>query len=539
MIKIKIIRLFFVALLFFLITGIPYFYGWWISTPSIQFTGFVYNHEDEVQYFSFARQALEGKLLFEDRYTTEPHPRILINWFWWGTGQLMKWTGWEIPVSFQAYRFLILLVFIGTLFVFLGRYLEGNLRWMGLVLILWGGGFGGIVRIFRKSLNIIPNGYDFDVWLMESHAFLSMMVSPIYNLAVALMLLVYLFFLKGMENQQNRNFALAGLFSLLLLFFHPFEFGVVFPVLMFTAILLWLSNWKRNKSAFWGITLFLLISLPGLIYNYYLSRQPVWGEVMNQMALITPDPLQIGFCFGLPFFLTLITFRGLPSLKKVNPTQALLFSWAVVGFFLLYLPVKFQWHLINGWQVPLYILALKGLEERILPYVKEKLTHLSNWKERKLKVISYTLIFLFASITPCYVIQAKIKNTKTHFGQLPYYLHSEELAAINWLRAHSQSGVAILSGPEMGNILPGWTGNKVFVGHYCITPKYEEKIKIVKGFWDQNNVFPDRMDWLRKQGVRYIYRGVEEKGIGSYDPGQEVSIKKVFSINRSMIFKVE
>ena len=47
------------ALLFFFVSGIPYFYGWLISTPEVHFSGFVHNHEDHLQYFSLAKQAQE------------------------------------------------------------------------------------------------------------------------------------------------------------------------------------------------------------------------------------------------------------------------------------------------------------------------------------------------------------------------------------------------------------------------------------------------------------------------------------------------
>lgn len=124
-----------------MVTGIPYFYGWSISTPSVRFSGFVSINEDHMQYFSLAKQAEEGKFLFEDRFTTLAHAPRLINWFWWGVGRLMAKTGWSIPFTHQFLRFSIILLFVGTLYSFLGRYLKGHLLLIGVLLIAWGGWF--------------------------------------------------------------------------------------------------------------------------------------------------------------------------------------------------------------------------------------------------------------------------------------------------------------------------------------------------------------------------------------------------------------
>jgi hypothetical protein len=526
------------ALLFFLISGIPYLYGWWISTSDVHFSGFVHNHEDHLQYFSLAKQAEEGKVLFEDRFTTTPHAPRLINWFWWGIGRIMAWTGWGLPFTHQFLRFFIILLYVGTLYSFLARFFSGPSLFVGFILILCGGGFGWIVRVLQKISSILPPDFDLpDVWLPESQAFLSMMITPTYCLAVTLMLWIFISFLKGLKEGAFRYFGLCGLINLLLLFFHPFEWGVVFSVCLLTGCFQVLSFEGKGSAAFKGLLMVLFISLPGLLYYVFLNRLPLWKDVLGQMALTSPDPIKIALGFGIPFFLALFTFRGLPPMNQAKPDQLLIYSWAVGGFFLLYLPVNFQFHLINGWQIPIYILALQGIEERIMPYWENRFSGSPRPNYITVRRVFYGLLFLSVAISPLYVMQAKIKNIRNHFDQLPYFIHQQEVEAMNWLRNNSRPGESVFSGDQIGNLLPAYTGNRVFTGHYCLTPDYQDKLKAVKDFWDQNNVSLNRVEWLKKQGIKYICQGAEERALGGYDPSAEFS--KVFSNKRTVLYRVE
>ena len=42
-------------------------------------------------------------------------------------------------------------------------------------------------------------------------------------------------------------------------------------------------------------------------------------------------------------------------------------AWFVANFFLLYIPTDFQVHMLNGWQVPMGILATLALYDWVAP----------------------------------------------------------------------------------------------------------------------------------------------------------------------------
>lgn len=45
-------------------------------------------------------------------------------------------------------------------------------------------------------------------------------------------------------------------------------------------------------------------------------------------------------------------------------------GWFVAGFVLVHLPVDFQIHFLNGWQVPIAILATRGVFRHLFPFAR-------------------------------------------------------------------------------------------------------------------------------------------------------------------------
>ncbi len=172
-----------------------------------------------------------------------------------------------------------------------------------------------------------------------------------------------------------------------------------------------------------------------------------------------------------------------------------------------------------------------------MPYLERSVQGKKWLRGAAVRPVFYGLLFLLVSFSPLYVIQSRIKMIGNNFDRLPYFIHQQEIEALEWLRKNSRPGEGVFSGDQMGNLFPAFSGNKVFTGHYCLTPDYQEKLKTVKAFWDQNNVSLNRMELLRKQGIQYVYQGVEEKAMGSYDPSREFPV--IFSNNRSNLYRVE
>ncbi len=73
--------LFINSVIIMLITSLPYLYGWWLSTPQNQFSGFFMGVEDANSYLAKMRQGAEGGWLFYLPYTAEAHPGVYLYTF--------------------------------------------------------------------------------------------------------------------------------------------------------------------------------------------------------------------------------------------------------------------------------------------------------------------------------------------------------------------------------------------------------------------------------------------------------------------------
>ena len=81
-------------------------------------------------------------------------------------------------------------------------------------------------------------------------------------------------------------------------------------------------------------------------------------------------------CCICPFCLGLRSCWPLVGLIRINPLRLkgldnhrlFIIGWFLVTFALIYLPVDYQIHLLNGWQVPMAILAVTAVFEVLVPW---------------------------------------------------------------------------------------------------------------------------------------------------------------------------
>src|SRR5262249_47064205 len=73
--------------------------------PETGFPGALATYADECfTYWSWMRQAREGRFLFEDLYTTEPHPRNYVNLLFWTLGTVSRVTGASVRAVYASSR---------------------------------------------------------------------------------------------------------------------------------------------------------------------------------------------------------------------------------------------------------------------------------------------------------------------------------------------------------------------------------------------------------------------------------------------------
>jgi hypothetical protein len=84
------------------------------------------------------------------------------------------------------------------------------------------------------------------------------------------------------------------------------------------------------------------------------------------------------------------------------------------------------------------------------------------------------------------------------------YQTADELAALNWLGAHTTNRDVVLSDWRFGNRLPIYADARVFVGHPIETIGYKEKLAAVDRFFSLTTSEADREALLDRWKITVV-----------------------------------
>jgi hypothetical protein len=210
-------------------------------------------------------------------------------------------------------------------------------------------------------------------------------------------------------------------------------------------------------------------------------------------------------------------------------------GWFLVSFILVYLPFDFQIHMLNGWQIPIAILATRALFDYILPFARPRLKRIRN--ERTLQTTLVVVLLLAVIPTNVYLWTWRFVDLRRH--DYPYYLHKEELMAMKWIEANAQPEDVVLSSLTIGQYIPLLTGAHAYLGHWAQTLDFFNKSKAVDQFFASSTRDATRVNIVRDHGVDYIFVGPAERGLGNFDLGQSVLYERVYASPLVSVFRVK
>src|SRR3989344_1026776 len=249
-----------------LFTTLPFIYGS-VTTPEGAY--FIGVHSlapgDYYVYLSDIKQAYDGHFLFRDLYTTESAKYYILNTFWNFAGVIGKIFFLSPILAFHVSRIISIIVLLISLYALLAYYTNDVMkRKVMFAFLCFSTGIGAFFEpLFAKSEMIA--GYYFkpmDVWVAESNIFLSMLHSGHMVMSLAILVLIFLFYLRALENKSYFYSTIAGLLMLLLLSFHPFIFPLVFGVIAAHVLFLLLTRGKKQISSLYHFLVILAFSLP-------------------------------------------------------------------------------------------------------------------------------------------------------------------------------------------------------------------------------------------------------------------------------------
>lgn len=512
------------------ISSLPYLYGWWATPPGWTYLGVHTNFDDQAVYAAWIKQAQEGRFFFENRFTTDPQPRLTVHLYFWLLGQLSVITG--IPLAMHMGRIVFSILFLLQLRKLISRYAPDeftrNVMWGTSA---FGGGLGWLA--WQRYGHDAP----IDVWQPEAFTFPSLMTNCLFPPALWLIVLVWNALLDARESWRPVGVGAVG--SFLLANIHTYDVLTVGLI----AVAFLANQWaSRTVSAVWLGRSFLIIlgAFPPLGWLAYVwANDPVFAERAATPTFSPPLARVLGG-YGVLLGLTIMTWlimgkeRGRFGLAGVcsfallgmlacllflqksyagtdlwlsppgwlalfagsvflcvlyapsAPAWGLCFCWIVAGITALYFPALFQRKLTMGLQIPLGIGAgwfLAHLVSRFSPRLRFSLATLGviliglssfKWLEREMQMA-----------------RDNISNTAMHSP----YLDPDATTVLKMLQSIAKPGDVVLSAPgvsaqrengdfvllipDLNPVFTGWGGFRTWASHWSETPQYRERRAIL------------------------------------------------------------
>ncbi len=536
---------FFVSFIIIFFTTLPLGYGVIVGPENKDFTGIHFAvPNDWFVYYSYMEQVRQDNFLFDNLYTHEESLASL-NIFWLLVGLFAKFFNLSNILAFNLVRIFLISILLIVAYFFISYLFEDRKkRKISLILLSFSSGLGFFLlgRIIKYPHNF-ENGqfnYPMDIWVPESNTFLTLLYSPHFILALILILLIFLFTLFFSENNRFYYSFLAGICAFFLFLFHPFHVLTIFLVIfLYLAALLFFEK-KFIWPFFWHYAILCIFSLPPILYYLYLMKADwVMGvKAMQNNCFTTPFWITL-FSYGLLLFFSFLGFYFLIKKKYFNHVEkrkkfTFILIWALSQFLIIYFPVNFQRRMSAGLHFPLVILTTIGLFG-IYYIIKDK--------KNKLTVIAYNQRYLLLFILLVFFMASNIFSISVDLfiyfnkDENSYaYIDNDVVDAARWLKLTPFGSIIFNSANSIINIIPAYSGRKVYVGHGVETPFFSIKQQEVDWFFLKNRSEEIESAFLKKRNINYIFYSNLEKKIGKYNPDNKSYLKKVYSNKKVNIY---
>jgi hypothetical protein len=409
-------------------------------------------------------------------------------------------------------------------------------RKVAFLIVALGSGLGWLLVVAKYT---VANGVlinPLDLYVAEGNTFHSLLGYP-HFIAAALYISVFDVMLRHGRTHPWGAALTAGLLALFFGWQHAYDLIIVWAVLGAWVLLCAWRDRRINWQMVWSLGLIGVISVWPALYSVLLTRlSPLWEEVLAQFAnagVFTPPPWRLPVLMGIPLLLALAqAIREKPwrrdRLRTMSDAVIFLHGWFWISFILIYLPVDYQIHMLNGWQVPIGFFAARALFLWIAPALAARRPAFA--ARASFQSLLAAALLLIILPTNLYLFAWRFVDLGRH--DMPYYLTSDELAALDWLEANAAGNDVVLSALDFGQYVPAETGAHAYLAHWAQTVDFYGKQAAVNQFYaDANTPAANalRLDTLNAQDVDWVIAGPSERKLGAFDPAMLPALQEVFS----------
>ncbi len=522
-----------VALVVAVVTEIPFLLGSRWAPRGTVYDGLVGVTDDQNMYFSFIRQAAEGRWLFVDRLTHLDHQPVLLNLEWLAVGRLMAWLNGAQAWAYAIWRMAGIGMLVGGFWLLAGVVgLTQFQRNLALWMCAFGGGFGWIALALERG-GLIPQFPAATLDLSNTiHPFSQMFAVPHLSVSHGLSLLFLATYIKGEETGRLYWYAFAAGLAVVHGLIRPYDLILIYGIIPLFIMA------ERALTGAWPLRTTLLRTLPLLatapVVGYYVELfhyHPVfkhWASQGEVQSFSIPGHF---FSFGVAGLLCLVRLCLLRRFPFRSSGERLLFIWVAAVLVLVhardipglgFLPYS-----------PIFRVTLPSTMLLLGACLLKPLENV--WSNRPARGrMSLLVAFVAVNSLGSAVWVVKVCWNLKRFPD--HYFAVAERDAFAWLNEHAQVSDVVLTTLPSGNRLARYASCRCVLGHWSVTPNVKHVSSQVKHFFANDLPGNEAAALLDEFHARWIYRGPHEKQLGSFDPQTLPGVSERFANDDVRIF---
>lgn len=500
---------FLLAALLLVWTALPELAGRLLAEPgAVPYIG-----GDNGVYFGYIEQVRQGAWLFRDLYTTEPQPYGLLNIFWLTLGLAGRVSGATPDLIFFLARLIFApVVALAALFAaktFLPDHAD---RRIALSLALFGAGIGAWVVIARSLVGFPPAGdaLPIDLWVPEMSVTLSALSTPHFLASIAVIITILSLTCRFAQTPTLRRALGAAVLVLALGQFHTYYVPLVGAVAA-AGMLALRPTGRRFWQSLGFLVLLAVAGVLGALPYAWLSATDL-TTILRNATNRTPMLDWGAAVVGGGFFLPLAVVGVVRGWKERRPAWRFLCVWVAVQMVFIVMPLPWQRKMTEALIVPLAFLAAPELR-RIARALAVRMP--ASLAAIRPLLAGAALFVLFGGST---MMQMLIVAGPTMYST-PITPSPADMRAFAWIRGSMTADAVIAATAERSNGIAGFTGRRVYAGHWSETVNIEMHLAALS--WLGNGAVSDaaRLRFLRHAGITHVYIGRLERKEWQWNPG--------------------
>jgi hypothetical protein len=427
-------------------------------------------------YLSAMRYGEHYGFFLQNAYTTLPHNGELIYLFYTSLGMLNRIVHIPPIVLFQITSTIAAIILMIVIYLLIKLFFENIfIRIFTFITAVLGGGFGWI-ETFRSAADLQSAGLTMVNAFERGHDAIS----------TACFLLSILLFIKFLSFYNKKLLVWAIVVGLVNCIIHP-PFILLYMTAGTALALIGYLKYKKKNVFFYPLIITLIFSFYYFIFLIGLKDNIGYYGIVNQELFpVEITSLLLGMGIIVPF-----TLLSIIRYKDKNFNIFMIKIIFIIQFALLYIPTGYNLYFLKG----LYIWAV------ILAFFEIQKLFTSQYVLKMVIII----VVVTSILTRIYTFNELMHINKDNSL---FFLRDTEGKVLQSLEQFPPGN--ILSLFTMGNYIPAYSDDRVYLGHTHQTPYSKPRLYYASKFFVIMNS-QERREFISENKINYIYYGLEEK----------------------------